>query len=299
MGCVVPILTRLAALLLALVLLTGCGEGYAVEPARLNLVDATEESSRELQAVVSTFLAREGFEDLGRDDEMIALLRRTPTPQADLIESISRRHTYLNRDRGLDVVLTDYSDGRPPAFDLAYTPPTPNFIEISVSEGRPGGASPQGRRFYKRLLEVLETRFGDAIVVVNEPPATNEAEYRRITLVNQAATVASWSVAFGLSVLLTGTISLLLLRRSKLPVLPRRAIFTAVNTWLATPVLMQGGFIFVVLMPNALAFPWTDPDLYSRGAPFHPVSFVCSFLLCAAGSTILLKDTRTPKPEAA
>ena len=63
---------RWAAVVLTLAALGGCGEGYVVKPAILNVTGITGESKVELLTVVSGFFKKEGFEDLGRYDAMIS-----------------------------------------------------------------------------------------------------------------------------------------------------------------------------------------------------------------------------------
>jgi hypothetical protein len=53
----------------------GCGEGYRVDPACLNVTGITDESRVRLLASVSRFLKREGFEELGKYEETIALIQ--------------------------------------------------------------------------------------------------------------------------------------------------------------------------------------------------------------------------------
>lgn len=287
-----PILIRLG-MVLAIVLLTACGEGYVVEPARLNLVNATAESKTALIQEVSALLANEGFEDLGRDVGMIELLKKDPASRNDsMVERLSRQHTYLNQSGELRVVLSDYTDGSPMP-DGDYTPKTSNFIEIRFSESRPGGASPEGRRVFQHLHTGLSARFGDDIVVVNDLPPTNQAEYRRITRVNQQTTVLWWCIAFFVSLLITAPISRHFIAKTRLPILPQRAIFTAVNTWLVTPIMLPAS-IMVVIVPNVFAFPWIYPELYAFRAAFNLASFPWSLVLCAAASALLIKDRKAP-----
>ena len=288
------VLIRLGAFILAIALLTGCGEGYVIEAARLNLVNATAERKAALTQEVSSLLAAEGFEDLGRDDEMIALLQSEPSlNHNEMVERLSRQHTFLHEARGLRVVLSDYSDGAPPPDD-DYTPKTGRFIEIRLSDRRPGGAGPEAHRLFQRTHSVLKERFGDDIVVVNLPPPTDDAEYKRITDANRLATVVWWCVAFFVSLLITAPVSGYLLGRTRLATLPKRAIFTVLNTWLVTPVMLPAT-IMVLLAPNALAFPWLDPGVYSYRGSLHVASFVCSFVLCALASMMFVRDR--PKPE--
>jgi len=58
--------------------LSSCGEGYELKPAILNVAVTTQESKQQLLAVVSRVLKSEGFEDFGRYDEMIGLIRENP-----------------------------------------------------------------------------------------------------------------------------------------------------------------------------------------------------------------------------
>jgi hypothetical protein len=55
--------------------LMSCGEGYVVEGAVLNIACADDSTKQQLVAEVSTFLAKEGFENLGHYNEMIALVQ--------------------------------------------------------------------------------------------------------------------------------------------------------------------------------------------------------------------------------
>lgn len=286
------VIARLTAILLGVLLLASCGEGYAVKPARLHLIHAREDSRRELTAVISPFLAKEGFEDLGRYDEMIDLLSNSSAPGGPnkaVIDRVSRQYTYVNKARKLDVNLLDYSDGRSPNLKGDDPRRTPNVIEITVTEWRPGGMSPEGHQFYAQLLQTLRAHFGADIVVVDPPPPNDAKEYRRITLANQIGGIVMWCVAFLVPSLVIGPVTLYYLSRTRLSALPRRIILTSVNTLLSTPVLMQAASIMVLPGPNIFAFPWTDLDFYARGGPYNYVSFGSAFLLSAAASILLVK----------
>jgi hypothetical protein len=284
---------RFAALVLAFVCLTSCGESYTIEPARMNVINAAADSRDSVKAAVSDFLVREGFEDLGRHDEMLDLLRSTQIAATDpLIERISRTVTFLNRPRDLTVEIADHSDGTLLGFDGGYTPATPNFIEVRVYEGRPGGASKEAHAFYERLKRVLKSRFGDNIVEINGLPETNDEEYRRVQRVNLIAGGIAWTIAFLSAFLISAGLILLVLDRATISNLPKRAIFVAVVTWLSTPVLMPVATILVAPLPNALAFPWTYPELYMKGGLYNLISFLCSFAICSAASLFLVKTRR-------
>ena len=261
--------------------LTGCGEGYVLEGAVLNIACADDSTKQQLMAQVSKFLAKEGFEDLGRYDEMIALVQSMPTmARQQELARMNRERTFLNDPKHLRVIWSDYTNSTPMDLTtLRYTPVSGPFIEVGIYEERPGGFSDAGRAFYRRFLSDMKDRFGASIFVAKEPPANNQKEYLRITIVNLAATVF-WSVAaLGVSLALTGALSYFALRRLHLSALAKRAIFVAVNAWIAAPMPYPTTWITIPL-PNLLAFPWTDLRFYSNVAPYAAVSLSCSFLIC-------------------
>jgi hypothetical protein len=108
---------RYVAVALALAALGGCGEGYEVKPAILDLTVATEDSKQELATTVSSVLKAAGFEDLGRYDEMIALTRQNPAMSQQAKEAqlarLNRERTFLNESRQLRIVWADYTNAKP------------------------------------------------------------------------------------------------------------------------------------------------------------------------------------------
>src|SRR3977135_4486258 len=67
--------------ILVVMMLSGCGIGYQIVPARLAIVDVSREDSAKVGGTLHDILTAEGFEDLGKYQEMIALIRRdTTTP---------------------------------------------------------------------------------------------------------------------------------------------------------------------------------------------------------------------------
>ena len=166
--------------------LAGCGEGYRVDPASLNIVGITDESKDQLLILVSRFLKHEGFEDLGKYEQMIALIQQDhampATVREEELAGLNRERTFLSDPKRLRVVWADYSHAQPTELSLLrYKPSSDHFIELSVYEERPGGFSPEGIQFYSRFLSVLQEQFGAEVVVANKPPPTDEAEYQRVT----------------------------------------------------------------------------------------------------------------------
>lgn len=285
---------QLVLIALAVTVLGGCGEGYRIDSACLNITDITDDSKPQLLDSVSRFLEREGFEDLGKYEEMIALIRQDHAMPAAAREEelarLNRERTFLNDPHHLRIVWADYSNGTHADYRLLqYRPSSDHFIELKIYDERPGGFSPSGFQFYDRFLSALRKQFGASVIVVKDPPPTDEAEYRRITLVNTIGGIVGWFIAALLGLLFTGFLSVYLLKRFNISTIARRLIFVLVNTWLVAPLPFQAGYIFVFPGPNLIAFPWTDWDFYSKVALYACVSFPCALVLCALISVRLFR----------
>jgi hypothetical protein len=290
---------------LQLIGLSGCGEGYELVPARLNIVDVPEDSFSPVVKTIHDALTSEGFEDLGKYEDMIALISHADDmPQKikqEQLERLQRERTYLNRSRHLRIVLTNYTDGVPPEISLGYARLSDHFVELDVYDDRPGGFGPYGLAFYNRFLFALRQGYGRSVRVVEPPPPTNEAVYRRITTENTIAAIFGWCIAFVLPFLVTGTLSRYLLQKLKIATNLKRVIFTLINTWLVTPLPFPMAFIYIMVAPNLFAFPWTTIDYYSRVTAYAAVSFPVTLTLCAIASVFLLRDKRdaeVPRNEA-
>lgn len=285
---------QLVLVAFAMTVLGGCGEGYRIDPACLNVTDVTDDSKQQLLASVSRFLKSEGFEDFGKYDEMIALVRQDHAMPASArqeeLARLNRERTFLSDAHHLRIVWADYSNAAPGDYRLLrYKPSSDHFVELNIYEERPGGFSSDGIRFYERFLSALQKQFGASVLVVKTPPPTNEAEYRRITLLNEIGAVVGWIIAALVGLLLTGLISVYLLNRLRMSTMARRLIFVLVNTWLVAPLPFPGGYIFVFPGPNLIAFPWTDWDFYAKVASYARVSFPCALVLCALISVLLFR----------
>jgi hypothetical protein len=285
---------QLLLVALAMAVLGGCGEGYRIDPACLNVTDITDDSKQQLLASVSHFLKREGFEDLGIYEEMIALIRQDHAMPAaakqEELARLNRERTFLSDPHHLRVVWADYSNATPADYRLLrYKPSSDHFIELNIYEERPGGFSSDGIKFYERFQSTLQKQFGASVIVVKDPPPTDEVEYRRITRVNTIGGIIGWLIAALLGLLFTGSLSGYLLKRFKISTMARRLIFILVNTWLVAPLPFQGGYIFVFPGPNLIAFPWTDWGFYSKVASYARVSFPCALVLCALISVLLFR----------
>jgi hypothetical protein len=284
--------------LLFLATLVGCGEGYEVVPARLNIVDISDETFAAVATSVHDVLTGQGFEDLGKYEDMIALIQgdnAMPEKAKRMeLDRLEREYTYLNRRHHLRVVLSNYMDGVPPEISLKYRPPSDHFVELDVFDERPGGFGQYGLSFYDRLLSALKQKYGSAVRVVAAPPPTDDAEYRRITTKNTIASILGWCVALTVPLLISGSLSVFVLRRLKVSTFVRRLAFVLINTWLVAPLPFPAAFISVMPAPNLFAFPWTSMDYYSRVAGYAALSFPLTLVLCAVVSMYLFRPELKP-----
>jgi hypothetical protein len=290
---------RLAALL-STATLASCGVSYEIVPARLTVENVQADSLSSVTSAVGGFLTEEGFENLGKYQEMISLIEGdTSMPERlkrEQLARLERERTYLNERHHLRVVMSDFSTGVPPEIRLNYSQASDHFVQLDVSDERPGGFGPYGLSFYGRFLARLKQRYGDSVRVVAAPPPTNEGEYRRVTTANTIAAALGWSLAFAFPFLITGAASYYLLRRLRVPRLLKQIIFIAVNTWLDAPLPFPAAFIFVMPAPNLFAFPWTSMDYYSRVSSYAVRSFPLALLLCAVISAFLFRRRAHGEP---
>jgi len=259
----------------------------------MNIVDVEPEYFPATATTVHDLLAKEGFEDLGKDTEMIALIQQAnampDNVSREQLARLDREYTYLNRRHNLRVVLSNYTNGVPPELSLGYRPTSDHFVELVIHDERPGGFGPYGLAFYKRLLSALKQRYGGLLREIQSPPPTDEAEYRRITTKNAIAGNIGWSLALVLPLLITGSLSRYVLQKLKVSRNLKRLIFAVINAWLVAPLPFPAAFIFVIPLPNLFAFPWTSTDYYSRVASFAAVSFPVTLLVCAIVSLVLFR----------
>jgi hypothetical protein len=260
-----------------------CGQTYTIAPARLVVIPSEQLSVTELRGAIGPALVRAGFDDLGTDEGMIELKRRTAPDErtaALRTEPLLHEYTYLNKRRKLRVEITDYTDVDRPRSRLSYQTPSGPFFEIRVYEHRPGGFSASAHRFLAELQRQLET-LKVAVSLVVPPPATDNTAYWRITLSNFAGGILGWLTVFSLSMAFTGTLSYAVLKRIPISIIAKRGSFVVLNTLLATPLPFPVATIFVILLPHLAAMPWTDLDYYRRILDFAVVSFPVSIALLA------------------
>jgi len=292
-------LRSFVSVVVAMIALAGCGEGYRVEPGIIDVIGVTDETKGSLLTVVSAFLRQKDFEDLGKYEEMIALIKQAQMPpeakRAELAR-LERERMFLKDADHLRVVWADYTHDQPPKSAPSGALPSGPFTRISIFEERPGGFSADGHRFFALFLSTLREKYGDSVIVERQPPPTDDMEYRRITLKNTIGAIVGVSIALLAPLMLTGLISLLILRECNFSPAASRVIFVLVNSWLVAPLPFPAAFIMVIPAPNLLAFPWTDLKYYRHVVSYALVSFPCTLLLCTGISVLLFRPRNSSPP---
>lgn len=267
-------------LLVLMFVLAACGVSYHLEPARLT-VSGSELTSREAMLdALSPLLREQGFEDLGTDEQMISLLRRTRGSDERLLFELQNRYTYLHGARDLRVEVIDFTVPGMRTSALPYDPPPGPYFELSIYEGRPSGFSAEGHAFVSLLQDELGRTLGEPVAMVTPPPASNSRAYWVTTIVNAATTVVWWTVVFLVTIFLCAVLARIALRRAPISRAAKRGIFLLAGTWLAAPLPFPAASILVVMLPNIFAFPWTNIEYYQRVGTVAALSFPIAFLLC-------------------
>ena len=264
--------------------LPGCGGGYAVQPGQLAIdVDGPTEQHRAFEGA-SHLLAAHGFKALGTPDATIDALERLPAEShrdTELIARLPRERHFENEDLRLSVTMRDYSETAPSSdVHPAYPPPFEGFVEISVYESRPGGFSPEGHAFFSRLHGDLRTAFPRDIALIREPPATDQAEYRRVILIQIAFVILEWCVAFLVSLLFIGMPTRWLVGRLPLRRQQKQLAFALLGAWLSTPVPLPAA-LTTIAAPNVLLLPWNDVGYYAKFGWWFPCSLLATLLAYA------------------
>jgi len=266
--------------LVAMFLLAACGISYHLEPARLT-VSGGEVASREaLLDALGHLLRKQGFEDLGIDEQMISLLRKTREPDDRLVIELQNRYTYLHRTRDLRVEVVDFTAPGMEISTLPYEPPPESFFELRIYEGRPEEFSEEGHVFLSQLQDELGRTLRASVAMASPPPASDPRRYWVTTIFNSLAIAVWWTVVFLVAIALCAALARIALRQASISCAAKRGIFVLAGTWLATPLPFPAASILVVMLPNVFAFPWTSIEYYQRVESVAVFSFPIAFLLC-------------------
>lgn len=295
---------KILLLLLVSMMLASCGISYSVPRATIHIDLDGETHIDSVRSNVSSFLVSKGFEDLGKDEEMLELLEwSTKQHEGDAIarvnrDSIDRIHRtrhFKNEDIEVDVMIIDYSDIAVKERFVNYQNPETKItdspsVELNIYNYRPGGFSSEAHIFYKELVSFITSNNLGEIRVIFTPPDTNETEFYKVRSINLLSSAIWWLVVYVASISIFGFIISKLLRRITLDIKFKRALFTLSCTILSTPLPFPAATILVIVLPSVLAIPAIGSDYFTRIQDFAIPSFIVSAFLCALISFYFIRD---------
>ena len=289
------------------IMLLSCGISYSVPRATLHidLIDANQMDM--MRGQIGSFLTSKDFEDLGKDEEMLALLEWSSRKHgndsvvkidSDSISRIHRTRHFTNKVIEIDVMIIDYSDTtikkrlvNYPASETEITD-SPS-IELNIYNYRPGGFSVEAHRFYEEMYSFLKSKSNAPIHTVFSPPATDQKEYYKISAVNLLSGALWWLVVYLMSISLVGFLMIKILNRTNLAVAYKRTAFALFGTILATPLPFPAATILVVILPSILAIPAIGSDYFVRIQNFAIPSFIVSAVLCVVISIYFIRGRKS------
>lgn len=294
------------AILIYSMLLVSCGSSYSVPRATIHVDLSENDSIDKMQETIVSYLEEKKFIDLGKDEEMLKLLEWSNTQHEGQLaennnEQIKRIHRTLhlkNESLDIDVILIDYSDPLVKERYVNYSSAVAEItnlpaLEINIYNYRPGGFSKEGHRFFSETYKLVSSKYGNSAYVIFQPPETNDEEYYTTTLSNLISGAFWWLIVYSVSLGLFGFLIMKGLKRTRLPIIWKRAIFTIFGTLLATPLPFPAATIFVIVLPSVLALPAIGSDYFSRVSDFAIPSFLVSTVICFIISTRCIKEVRS------
>ena len=291
-------------IVVALLFLTaGCGEGYRTPTAILWLEFATVSDMETGAGAIELAFVERGFRATHAD---MAFLRRAGLDknheQAARVDFWQHRETSLFLDRDISLSLTPY-----PVAGLGYCGNSDcdrdkprqgyPFIEITVSDGRPGGFSADGIAVYGEILSLLQRQGGKLVVAIDPPPA-DEAEHDRIVTNNAVTRIVWWLVAWALYAVVIGWTSVGILRVCGVQARTRGIVFVVLGVACITPLPISTGF-FSFYIPAVLWLP-SSVGLYAEYAEMFglllPAAFLMSLGLSLLVALLFVRDRHPVEP---
>lgn len=287
--------------------LSSCGISYSVPRATLHIDLVKAGQMAESQNTISSFLILKGFVNLGKDEEMLALLERSSKRHedgeyADTFAKINNRQiNRINRTRRfnhealqVDVEIVDYSDtsikkrfaNYPTAETKITDSPT---LELNVYNYRPGGFSPEAHKLYSELFLFIKASSPGSIYAIFLPPKTNQAEFYKVRVINFVGAVLWWLFVYLIGISVFGFVVIKLLNGTKLSVIPKRTIFTLLGAALATPLPFPAATLFVIILPSVFAMSATSTDYFVSVQGYAIPSFIVSAIFCVLISCFAIR----------
>ncbi|MEJ0058440.1 MAG: hypothetical protein WDM79_02105 [Terricaulis sp.] len=287
---------RLLALMLVL-FVSGCGESYVAPHAVVRVEFGSdvemETASHEIQAKLAELDFELAPESQGWSEDMLDELPPDQRWRTTHTISFWRHSGALFREdfRG---DLTSYAN---PEFaplnpeGEAITEAHFPFLEITFSQLRPGGFSANGNRLFADLLSFLRQKNYE-IVVVSEPPPSDEREHFRVALTNILATCAWWFAAWAVGMTILGGLTDWGLRVAPVSTRVRRVVVVCIGVLLVTPLPVPTMFL-TFMLPNVIVALLGGPPVYMDLAGEYgamlPAAFVASGCLSVIAALLLVR----------
>jgi hypothetical protein len=272
-------------LLLSAFLLIGCMGGYTSPQAITRIEFASIAETEATLQTIQTELRERGFELQPNRQFPESMARDWP----DSMKWRDRHEVSLLRRRanGEDFMISLTPFPSLETFDDVPAQSHFPILEVRFVEFRPGGFSPQAHRDYAEVTALLRSK-NFRLVTVSEPPATDEAEYRRVTYGGFASVAFWWVVAWVFGAATIGALVNWCLLTGGATLLTRRLTFVAVGVVLVTP-LMYPAALASILLPGALWLAF-DPVSYVKVMGRMPQSGIASGVLSALAAARLIRD---------
>ncbi len=282
---------RQIILTLAVFLLAGCAGGYAA-PQAVTRIEFTSVSETDTASqTIQNALQARGFHLEPRHPFPEEMTKSWPLAQ----KWRDQHEVVLALDRPGGEDLLAYVTPFPSAETFWDVPEQSHFpiLELRLIERRPGGFSPEGLRMYEELLSFLRQE-GYHLVVISEPPPTDEDEYARVKSGMLATTVSLWMLAWVFGSVTVGALANWLATRTGAQQWARRAIFVMVGIILVTP-LPYPMALASVPFPGLLWLLF-DPATYANLMSEFAVSAMVSGALSVVAAVLLIRDGKSTPP---
>jgi len=269
-----------------------------MKPAVVDIsVDSTTDVPANFQTV-SMFLRNEGFQELKPPDNAAALIQRQNLPAEIKASEMSRLlhgHTFVSETARIRVMWMDYSNGDLSARITLIAPPAHRFIEIEIFDERQSELSTNASRFFNRFTQYLkDSNIGQVTVLYAPPEAHDEPNILANSILIAIARAARWLAVALICFVLTGFVTWKFLRRLPMSRGWLRFSFVVINAWLIVPLPFPSTITYVVL-PNILAFPWSDGTIYTDSPIYTITSMFAAVVICGLTSAVIFRSAHVQR----
>lgn len=283
-------------MLIVVLLLGGCGEGYSTPQAVIRLEASTVGDMDAAAKTVASKLLALGFEEYPPKPRPDFMQQGLPPA---LIWSDAHATTFVRDGKAftpvgaLRVSVTPYPDANTPRIPYSTdigSRPAPPFLELGISESRPQGFSEEGIAIHAEITKALEQHTGK-LVIPSLPKRGDDQEYLISQIKDLLTTLALWLVVWAVFMTIIGGLAMVGIRRLFARTALRRAALIFIGVAFVTPVSTPTAIV-QLLMPSILLF--LSPEalvlmFQSMGATL-PIMFALSLALSTLTAFIFIRD---------